>query len=78
MMSTPGTKPTTIQPAPNISTEHPQGGGETPAAPTTTQPAPNISTEHQNEGDTRHPSDGLDRGHPDVDGGRKASLTKNA
>jgi hypothetical protein len=77
-MSTPGTKPTTTQPAPNISTEHPQGADDAPPAPTTTQPAPNISTEHQEEGDARRPGDGLDRGRPQIGDDRKTSLTRNA
>jgi hypothetical protein len=78
IMSGPDEKPTKTQPAPNISTEHPQGADDAGSTPTTTQPAPNISTEHQEEGDARRPGDGLDRGRPDVDDGRKSSLTKNA
>jgi hypothetical protein len=70
-------KPTATQPAPNISTEHPQGADDTANAPTTTQPAPNISTEHQEDGDARRPAEGLDRGRPDREDGRKSSLTKN-
>lgn len=70
-------KPTSSQTAPNISTEHPQGADDD-VAPPTTQPSPNLSTEHQKPGDARLPTDGLDRGRPAVDDGRKSSLTKNA
>ena len=69
---------TETQPAPNVSTEHPQGNGAG-AAPTETQPAPNISTEHQSPGDARAPSDQLDRKRePEDDGGRKSTLTRDA
>ena len=72
-------KPTTTQPAPNISTERPRGNDHGADVPTETQPAPNLSTEHQEEGDARFPAAGLDRGKPaEDDGGRKSSLTKNA
>ncbi|TPG18793.1 hypothetical protein EAH87_12065 [Sphingomonas koreensis] len=71
-------RPTVTQPAPNASTEHPQGDDDAGAIATTTQTAPNISTEHQEEGDAGRPSDGLDRGRPPVDDGRKSSFTKNA
>ena len=53
--------PTTTQPSPNISTEHPQGAQADPVKPTETQPAPNLSTEYQPEGGARFPKAGLDR-----------------
>jgi hypothetical protein len=72
-------RPAPTQPAPNVSTKHPQGRDDGAHRPTTTQPSPNLSTEHQEDGDARAPSDGLDRGRParEGDGGRKSSLTKN-
>lgn len=54
--------PTETQPAPNLSTEHPQGKKTDPIKPTETQPAPNLSTEYQPEGSARRPAAGLDRG----------------
>lgn len=60
---------TQTQPRPNLSTE-PGEKGQAENSATTTQPSPNLSTENQQHGDARSPSDTLDRGQDQTEGGK--------